>query len=94
MSEAIRDLTQIVALYVGQQNDRIRLDHAPSLPTVLRVDTKRLSAQLEATRLLTAITANLYRSLNPQQRKRADRLLSPLLRELRNADVAAHRLAA
>lgn len=68
-------------------------ERAPSLPDLLRVQKARLAAQLEATKLLKAITESLYRNLNERQRARADRLLLPLCRELGLSNVAPDRLA-
>lgn len=64
-------------------------DRAPSLPLVLGIQTQRLTARLQANRLLKAITDSLYRSLNPRQRERADRLLAPILKDIGSADLSA-----
>ena len=66
-------------------------DHAPSLLDLLRVQKARLATQLEATRLLNAITESLYHSLSERQRVRADRLLPLLCNELGLSAGVPHR---
>lgn len=67
-------------------------ERAPSLPDLLRVQKAHLAAQLEASRLLNAITESLYRTLNERQRTRADRLLLPLFHKLALSNGVQHRL--
>lgn len=53
-------------------------DHLPSLPQSLHSAAQRLTVDLAALRRIEAAALVLYRSLDPRQRGRADRLLRPI----------------
>jgi hypothetical protein len=63
---------------------------SPSLPDGLRAQTCSVSALLQAMLTLDASIDNLYRSLTPQQRQRADRLLGPVCAELESMLRSVH----
>ncbi len=75
--DEVRDAIEAVDAMTGQIDDR-----PPTLQEALEQRGRRFAVRLGAARQLSGAAVNLFRVLQPQQRRRADRLLAVLVREL------------
>lgn len=79
--DEVRDAVAAVDVATDQLDDR-----PPTLQEALERRARRLAVRLGAAREINGAAVSLFRVLQPPQRRRADRLMAVLIRELGRED--------